>query len=234
MAVFSQIRPVTLREQVAEQIRTAIIEGRLRPNDHVAEAMLTQQLGVSRTPVREALIILEHEALLVAVPNRGSFVREFQEQDVEDIFSMRTTLDNFTAELVIDRLGPVHFAHLELLIEQQRDYLDNGDHKQARRTDMAFHEYLVTMANHPLLSRSWRQIVAQVAAILYIRAEYDPDMNERLALSDHKRIVDALRDHDLDRVKAENVSINARVANECKMAVRHLQGRSVTENQNGK
>jgi len=65
-ATFSQVRASNLREQVVEQVRAAIIQGHLKPGDHIIEASLTKQLGVSRTPVREALILLEREGLVVA------------------------------------------------------------------------------------------------------------------------------------------------------------------------
>ncbi|NWG15307.1 MAG: GntR family transcriptional regulator [Chloroflexi bacterium] len=226
MKVFSQIRPVSLREQVAEQIRTAIIEGRLKPNDHVVEAALTEQLGVSRTPVREALIILEREALIVTVPHRGAFVRAFNEEDVEALFSMRTTLENFAAELVIDRLGDQDYTYLEDLVDRQRHYIEQNDFKQVRSTDMAFHQYLISYSGHPLLMRSWEEIVAQVAAVLYLRAEAQPDYDEYLAISDHCAILDAYRARDLEKVKAENRRINNRVAAECLSAVRVLKGRA--------
>ncbi|MBI5667438.1 MAG: GntR family transcriptional regulator [Chloroflexi bacterium] len=225
MKVFSQIRPINLREQVADQIRTAIIEGRLKPNDHIAEAALTQQLGVSRTPVREALIILERESLIVSVPNRGCFVRAFNEDDVEALFSMRTTLENFAAELIIDRLSDTDIAHLRDLIDLQRRHIDRADFKEVRSVDMAFHQYLINLSQHPMLMRNWQEIVAQIAAVLYLRAEAEPDYDEYLAIRDHECIVDAYHARNLERVKQENRRINERVAGECKAAVRRLQKR---------
>lgn len=222
MTLFSQIRPVSLREQVAEQIRNAIIEGRLRPNDHVVEGELTQQLGVSRTPIREALILLEREALIVSIPHRGRFVRVFSEADVEALFSMRTTLENFAAELVIGRLEPSDYIHLQSLIDTQRVCFAEDDFQRARSIDMAFHRYLVDFSAHPVLMRSWQELVAQVAALLYLRADYDPEYNERLAIEDHQAILEAYRNNDLERVKADNRRINNRVAGECIAAVRRL------------
>ena len=105
MDSFKPIQPVNLRDSVVEQVRIAIIEGRLKPGNHLTEASLTRLLGVSRTPVREALILLEREGLVVAEPNRGVFVRVFSEADVDAIFSMRTTLENFAAERIIESLG---------------------------------------------------------------------------------------------------------------------------------
>ncbi|MBZ0296625.1 MAG: GntR family transcriptional regulator, partial [Anaerolineae bacterium] len=136
---FSQIRALNLREQVADQIRSAIIEGRLRPEDHITEVMLSEQLGVSRTPVREALILLEREELVVSIPNRGFFVRSFDERVVSELFSMRTILENFAADLLVDRLTPEDDSRLTQLIEQQAFYLVQDDFKQVRRADMAFH-----------------------------------------------------------------------------------------------
>ncbi len=220
---FSPIKATSLREKVAEQIRTAIIEGRLKPNDHIVESSLTQQLGVSRTPVREALILLEREALIVSYPHRGSYVRAFNTDDVEAIFTMRTTLENFAAELIMDRLSEDDFAQLERLIERQRRFIDQGDFKQVRSTDMSFHAYLVNHAGHPVLYRNWQEIVAQVAAVLYLRADALADMDEYRAISDHQAIVAALRKGDMEHLRAENKRINRRVMDECKLALQLLQ-----------
>lgn len=227
MEVFSKIRPISLREQVAEEIRTAIIEGRLKPNDHIPEIALTEQLGVSRTPVREALILLEREALVISVPNRGCFVRAFNEQDVGNIFSMRTTLENFAAELSIDKLTNMDLDRLQSLIEVQHSYIDKNDFKLLRSADMAFHQYLVSYTNHPMLMRSWQEIVAQVAALLYVRAEYMGNYDEYLAIKDHQAILDAYRSRELECVRYENRRINERVADECKAAVRQIVNREL-------
>jgi DNA-binding GntR family transcriptional regulator len=222
MTVFSQIRTVSLREQVAEQIRTAIIEGRLRPNDHVSEAALTEQLGVSRTPVREALILLEREALIVSLPNKGSFVRVFTEEDVRALFSMRTALENFAAELTMERLSEQDYAHLQGLIEAQRALITHNDFKKVRSADMAFHQYLIDKSGHPMLMRSWQEIVAQVAALLFLRAEDNPSYDEYLAIQDHQSILDAYQARSLEQVERENRRINDRVAEECRSAVLRL------------
>jgi DNA-binding GntR family transcriptional regulator len=223
MTVFSQIRPLNLREQVADQIRTAIIEGRLKPNDHIVEVTLTDQLGVSRTPVREALILLERESLVVSLPHRGCFVRAFDVADVTALFSMRVTLENFAAELIIDQLGPGDYDNLQNLIERQREFIQQNDFKQVRSTDMAFHQYLITQSNHPHLIRNWQEIVAQVAAVLYIRADGYKNYNENLAISDHQRILDAYKLRSLEAVHAENRRINKRVELECISAIEKLQ-----------
>jgi DNA-binding GntR family transcriptional regulator len=222
MRLLSEIRPINLREQVVEQIRTAIIEGRLKPGDHMVEANLTKQLGVSRTPLREALILLEREGLVESSPNRGTFVRKFGAGDIEVIFSMRIALENFAAELVIKTLSKEAIGQLESFVSEQRNYIRNKDFKNVRSTDMHFHRYLIDHSNHPLLIRNWSEIVAQIAALLYLRAEAMPNYNEALAIADHQKIVNAYKAKDLARVKALNGQINERVGNECRSALQTL------------
>jgi DNA-binding GntR family transcriptional regulator len=217
--MLTTVRPINLREQVVELIRTAIIEGTLKPGDHMVEAQLTKQLGVSRTPLREALILLEREGLVESIPNRGTFVRRFDANDVLQIFSMRTALENLAAEQIIGHLTADDFAALERLIDEQQRHIDAQDFKNVRSTDMAFHHYFIQRSDHALLERYWLEIVAQIAALLYLRAEAMPDYDEMLAVSDHQAIVDAYKQRDLAAVKRINQQINARVSAECQRAL---------------
>lgn len=225
----TEIRPINLREQVVELVRTAIIEGRLKPGDHMVEAQLTKQLGVSRTPLREALILLEREGLVESIPNRGTFVRSFSESDIEMIFSMRIALENFAAERIIQELGQDDFKALEELIKEQRNFIRKKDFKNVRLTDMAFHRYLVARSHHPLLQRNWSEIVAQIAALLYMRAEAMPSYQEELALSDHHDIIDAYQKRDLSKLKRINQQINERVAKECLESLSKLRAVPASE-----
>jgi len=217
---FSKISPTNLRDQVVKQIRAAIIEGRLKPLDHIREVVLTKQLGVSRTPVREALILLEREGLIVAEINRGSFVRAYTEEDVINIFTMRTNLEDFAGKLIIDKLDNDDIVYLESLIERQRLAIDGGDTKNIRTLDMSFHEYLVNKSNHPILIRSWQELVAQIAALLHLRREAIPDYDEHRVIIDHQSIVNAYKKRDLQDLQAQNRRINERVAGECSRSIR--------------
>ncbi|GAB5491686.1 MAG: GntR family transcriptional regulator [Phototrophicaceae bacterium] len=215
----SPIKSISLREQVVVQIRQAIIEGQLNPGDHITEKSLTERLQVSRTPIREALILLEREGLVVSITNRGYFVRSFTVQDVDMIFSMRTTLENFAAQCILPDFTKDDENHLIDLIELQRKYINRADFKSVRSTDVAFHQYLMQRANHPLLQRNWEEISAQIAAVLYIRAEAIPDYDEFLAVKDHHLILDAYVAKNYEQVCIENQRINDRVAGECRFAV---------------
>lgn len=219
MAFLTEIRSINLREQVAQQIRAAIIEGRIKPNDHITELTLTEQLGVSRTPIREALILLEREGLVVAAPNRGCFVRVFTETDVDEIFSLRVALENLAGKIIIEQLYESDYQRLYDSIANQRAAIERKDFKQLRAIDMAFHQYLIRRSNHTLLIRNWTEIVAQIAAVLYLRAEAIPEYDEYQSIYDHTAIVEAYQAHDIERLVALNEQINLRVASECRQGV---------------
>jgi DNA-binding GntR family transcriptional regulator len=225
MRFLSQVRQTNLRDEVIQQIRTAIIEGRIKPNDHITEAVLTEQLGVSRTPVREALILLEREGLIVSEPNRGSFVRAFTDYDVDELFSMRVTLENMAAEIIIEKNKPLDFDYLYGEIEAQRTAIASNDFKLVRTIDMNFHRYFIEKSNHHLLIRYWTEIVAQVAALLYLRAEAISDYDEYQSIHDHTEIVKAYERRDLPALIHLNRQINARVASECRLGVARLNAR---------
>lgn len=222
MEPFQQIRPQSMREHVVQQVRAAIIEGRLKPGDHIVESSLTKQLGVSRTPVREALILLEREGLVISEPNRGSYVRAFTTADVTAIFTMRATLETAAGEACINHLTDADYTHLDELIELQKKRISDSAFQDVRSVDMDFHHYLIAKSNNPLLERFWSEIVAQIAALLYLRAEAMPDYNEYLAVSDHSSIVFAYRKRDLSELREVNQRINQRVAEECRLAVEML------------
>src|SRR5579864_3217500 len=204
MPRLNQVRVLSLREQVVEQIRAAIIERRFNPGDRITEALLTEELGVSRTPVREALILLEREGLIISEPNHGSMVRAFTERDVDDIFSMRTALENFAGELAMDKLDNNDFSVLYESIDLQKQAIQHSDFKRVRTIDMAFHRSLIERSDHRLLIRQWSELVAQIAAMLYLRAEAIPDYDEYQSINDHTAIVQAYQTHDLSRLRTLN------------------------------
>lgn len=221
---FKEIQQTSLRDQVIQQVRQAIVEGQLKLGSPINENLLTEQLGVSRTPVREALILLERDGLIEAIPNRGFFVRMFTERDVLEFFSIRTNLENFAAELALDSMTEEDLRRLDAMIDCEQKAIEAGDFRRARSIDMDFHRFLVAYPKHSLLIRYWEEIVAQIAALLNNRAEAFPDYDEYLAIRDHCWIVDAYRARDLVAIHQANKTVNNRVYAECVASLARLQG----------
>lgn len=203
----AEIRPITLRDQVYREIQGAIIQRRFKPGDRIFEEELTKQMKVSRTPVREALVLLEWDGLVEIRPNRGCYVREFDEHDVRDIFAMRLLLEDRAAELIIDRLTDDDFQYLEELILQQKALA--GKEMEAT-ADLSFHEYLVLRSDSPRLWRAWK-ITAGQYSVAFNYAKLNERWNPMTAESDHRQLLAAYRSRDLERVKSLNQGIIDRV-----------------------
>ena len=143
----------------------------------------------------------------------------FTEQDVDEIFSMRTALENMAGELIIDKLTTSDFEALYNSIALQRQTIQVGDLKKVRGIDMAFHRLLIERSEHRLLIRQWSELVAQIAAVLYLRAEAIPNYDEYQSINDHTALVQAYEARDLLRLRILNTAINQRVAGECQLGV---------------
>jgi len=137
------VKPVTLREQVYAQIRQAIFERTLKPGDHIQERELTPLLNISRTPLREALGLLERDGLVQYFPNRGWFVTKYTPPEIEEIFAIRSGLENLAADLIIERLTETDFADLQARIDELGEAIRADDVPRKYRLDMEFHQRLV-------------------------------------------------------------------------------------------
>jgi DNA-binding GntR family transcriptional regulator len=212
---FNSIRPITLREQVFEEIQDAILEKRLKPGDHIRENELTESLQVSRTPVREALVLLERDGLVYISPNRGCFVREFDEQDIREIFELRTALENLVARLIVDRLQEADFQYLEELIQQQADSTVKQAQTRVNQLDLEFHSHLVKIANNSRLLRTWQVIAMQYTVLFSYLDESFRASGKVLMLDSHRAILASLRNRDAGQVAEVNWRTNEEVAKHC-------------------
>jgi len=100
--VFNRIRPRTLRADIVDMLKDAIVSGKLEHVEHLKENLIAEQMSVSRIPVREAFRQLEQEGLIVSIPNQGSFVKVFDEKDIKEIFTLRGALESLACELVLN------------------------------------------------------------------------------------------------------------------------------------
>lgn len=225
------VKPITLRDQVYDQIRQAILERRLKPGDHMREQELTKMLSVSRTPLREALGLLERDGLVVNFPNRGWFVTKFTAEEINDIFVLRAGLENLAADLIIERLTDTEMAELQAIINRQAQALaDEQDLAALGVLDRAFHRRIVELSGNSRLLRMWQHISVQCAMAFNYQTITIPDYDHTLAITDHTAILDALRSRDPEKVHSVNNEINGRVAAQCIEGNRALEEALTTAN----
>ncbi len=221
VAIFNKIEQISLRHEVVDMIREAIISGKLEPGTHLAENALASQMSVSRAPIREALRQLEQEGLIVSIPNKGSFVKDFDEKDIDEVFTLRATLENLAMELALgEGLQESDFDHLAQLINSQKEAVENEDFDRLTTLDVQFHEFIVAKANHKRLFKMWYALHAQCRTLLNRRFRAFPDYVPETVVPDHTAIMNALLTGDMQRISELNREINARVAKECKELLR--------------
>lgn len=201
---------------VTETLRNRIFDGGFPPGTHLMELPLAQDLGVSRTPVRDALTRLADEGLLVYQPNRGFVVRRFESKDVFDAFSLRATLEGMGCRLVGERgLDERARTRLEGLLEQQRSVLYGQAWEPAlalawQDLNLDFHYALLELADNPWLTEAVRR--ARQLPIIFDSKSRPHDHealmllyrrdHSRQALDEHRRIVEALVRRETSRAEA--------------------------------
>ncbi len=218
--LFSPIPQYTLADAVTARLREAIVTGQLAPGEKLTEPALAAQMKVSRSPVREALHRLQREGLVQSQTNRGSYVWEPIEADVDENIRLRVMIESLAAEWAIPNLTDDDFAQLEEIIEQQRQAIEARDFLKLIHEDKHFHEYICDRANHSRLMDWWQQIMSQWEVLVYRRMQHNPTQVVPTVLRDHRAILDALRRRDLDGVVTLHRTINRRVSAQIKEALR--------------
>ncbi len=132
----------TLRLQVYEQLREGILLGKYPRGSALTEIRLAEELGVSRTPVREAFCQLELDGLVAATPNKGVVVEGFDQADMLDMYEVRTRMEALAASRAAEKMSAEDISKLRLLFEQEAELAENGDYRELQRSDAAFHELI--------------------------------------------------------------------------------------------
>lgn len=131
-----------LREVVCETLREAIISGVLRPGERLMEIQLAEELGVSRTPVREAIRKLELEGFVIMIPRRGTYVADLSIKDINEVFEVRSALDSLANGLAAERITEEELEQMERLLVQIGACVDNGNMEKIVELDGQFHDIL--------------------------------------------------------------------------------------------
>jgi len=132
----------SLREEVYDSLKKSILHGKLKAGQRLIEETLAHQIGISRTPVREAFHKLERDDLVIRLSKGGFAVREFTKEDVEEIFGIRSALESYAAYLVTLHITPEKISVLEKKIEESEKALENGDDEKVVQLQTEFHDLL--------------------------------------------------------------------------------------------
>ena len=140
-----------LRDVVFHTLREAILKGELKPGERLMELQLASKLGVSRTPIREAIRMLEQEGLAVTIPRRGAEVARMTEKDMKDVLQIREVLDELAVRLACDNITKEEIKELEKQMLQFENSTKQGDIKKIAEADVAFHDTIYHAAGNAKL-----------------------------------------------------------------------------------
>ncbi len=190
----------SLTSKVFQHIRNEILDGRYQTGDFLVETKLAEELGVSRTPIREALKQLELEDLIESIPNRGVIVKGFSTEDIGDIFTIRHLLEGLAASWAAERIKQHELDQLAEIIELMELYTRRNDFSQLAKLDSSFHDIIFIASN----SRTLRHISASLIQNAKVARQSSLTIPERApkSLEEHKAIYAALLAHDAEAAKA--------------------------------
>lgn len=156
------VAPPSMAELATDALRAMILSGELRLGERLVEARLTERLGVSRPPLREALQRLAHEGLVVTHPRRGAAVRSLTRHDVYEIVTLREELEAFAVRLAIPVRSPARLQELHDALETFAEAGRAGDEGVFTRRKYDFHLAVVALAGHDRLTGAYRALSLQM------------------------------------------------------------------------
>ena len=179
-----------LREVVSEALRVAITDGTLKPGERLMEIQLAEELGVSRTPIREAIRRLELEGFLVMVPRRGTYVADLSIKDINEVFEIRTALDVLAAGLAAERITEEELEEMERLLVRIGEFIDVGDADKIVEADGQFHDVLYKASRNDRLVGIINNLREQFTRFRSISMAYPGRLKD--TLEEHRRVVEAI------------------------------------------
>jgi DNA-binding GntR family transcriptional regulator len=191
---FKGINSAILRDQVSTAIIEALSRGELRPGDQVNEAEIARQAGISRGPVREAIQQLVGEEILVSHPHRGTFVAEWNEKDIIEVYGVRALLESYAAGLAAQTMKSENFEELSEIVNNMIKAAHEGDATKVFNLDLKFHHRSYELSCNELLCRLLERLGKKITLYVRLDADTTPDL-VRYA-ENHLILINAMKSRD--------------------------------------
>lgn len=189
-----------LREIVFETLREAIINTVLKPGERLMEIQLAEEMGVSRTPVREAIRKLELEGFVVMIPRKGAYVAGISMKDIADVFEIRAALEGLAAGLAAERITDEELEQLERILVKIGECVKNNDLEKLIDVDTEFHDTLFKATRNERLAQIVSNLREQIQR--FRTASLATPGRMKYAFDEHKKIVEALSERNVELAQA--------------------------------
>lgn len=189
-----------LRDVVFNTLRQAILKGELAPGERLMEIQLAEKLGVSRTPIREAIRKLELEGLVLMIPRKGAEVAKISEKSLKDVLEVRRSLEELAIELACQRMTDTDLQELERKQKKFCEAISRGSAMDIAESDESYHDVIYNCTRNTRLV----QILNNLREQMYrFRLEYIKDEDKRQILRlEHEKILKALRSRHVAEARA--------------------------------
>jgi DNA-binding GntR family transcriptional regulator len=189
------LKSLTMRKslggQVYEKLKRAIVHGELKPSSRIVETRVAEALGISRTPVREAIHKLEREGFIRQDPRGGFFVMGLTLADIEETFGIRSALESYAARLAALKHRPEDLNPLERKLEEYQAHLDRGELEALPRINTEFHDLLYGLSRSPRLIRMIGDLRDQIYR--FRKAILRVEEMARTSNQDHREMLELIR-----------------------------------------
>lgn len=192
------IRRTALHDTLVTRLRDMIIEGRLEPGMRLHEGQLGEQLGVSRTPLREAIKYLASEGLVELVPSRGAVVKRFSGKDVQDMLTVLRSLEELAGRLACQFATDADVARIRAMHDRMIECYRTGDRLEYYKLNQAIHTAIVALSGNTPLVEIQAMLQTRLKRIRFIGHE-GPE-KWAAAVSEHEEMIAALEARDKDRL----------------------------------
>lgn len=189
-----------LRDVVFNTLRKAILTGQLRPGERLMEVHLANKLGVSRTPIREAIRKLELEGLVIMIPRRGAEVAQITEKSLKDVLEVRRTLDVLSVELACERISDEGKAQLRAACEAFEKATKGKDASVIAKADVKLHDIIVEATGNQRLKQLVNNLSEQMYRYRFVYIK-DESQHEKL-IAEHREIYEGILVGDKERAAA--------------------------------
>lgn len=207
-----------LRDVVFNTLRQEILTGKMKPGERLMEIHLANKLGVSRTPIREAIRKLELEGLVIMIPRKGAEVAQISWKSLKDVLEVRRALDVLAIELACERMTQEELESLYRACENFEEATKTKDTRKIAEADVAFHDIIVASTGNKRLI----QLVNNLSEQMYrYRFEYIKDSSQhRMLIEEHKEMYRSIQNK--DKIAAADV-VRKHIDNQEEAIIRQLQ-----------
>ena len=199
----------TYHVRVADMLRDMMMTGKLKEGDKVNENELCSTMGISKTPLREALRVLSVEGLIKLVPNRGAFVTQPTYEEIEEMFDVMSLLEGFCASEACEKMRSQDFTHLEKLHSQLEKHYELRDQEGYIRINNQYHSFLQEMAGNRILNQIINGLRKKI--LLYRFQSLSAPERFESSIREHRNLLEALRQRDSPRA---NLLMQAHLKNQ--------------------